>query len=63
MFEIRNTDIRDRAKELRLPLWRIAESLKISDNELSRRLRRELDEVTKTKIFQIIEELVKEGGR
>lgn len=52
-----NSDIKSRAKERGVRLWQIAERLKINDGNFSRRLRRELTEDEKKKIFAIIDEL------
>jgi len=52
-----NSDIKKRAKLCGVRLWEIAEQLKINDGNFSRRLRRELTEDEKKKIFAIIDEL------
>ena len=55
-----NQAIRTAAKENGIELWRIANKLGINDGNFSRKLRFELSEAEKAKIFKIIEEL-KEG--
>lgn len=57
---MRNVEIRRAAKERSVHLWEIAEALGIADATFSRRLRRELPEPEKQKIFGVIEKL--KGG-
>ena len=57
---MKNKDIREAAKAAGVKLWQIAEKLGINDGNFSRKLRFELSEAEKAKIFKIIEEL-KEG--
>lgn len=52
-----NTDIRLKAKENGVPLWKIAEKLNISEPTMTRKLRKELPDEEKTKIIGIIAEL------
>ena len=59
-MKIANNDIRIRAKQNGVPLWRIGEALGIADTTFSRKMRHELPEETKAKIYCIIDEL-KEG--
>lgn len=56
-----NTDIRNAAKEANIRLWQIADVLGIADCNFSRKLRKELPDLEKQKIFEIIRELTKEG--
>ena len=52
-----NKDIREKAKECGVHLWQIAEVLGINDGNFSRKLRHELPDEEKEKIFKIIDEL------
>lgn len=56
-----NTDIRNAAKEANIRLWQIADVLGIADCNFSRKLRKELPDSEKQKIFEIIRELATEG--
>lgn len=57
---MKNIDIREAAARAGVKLWQIADKLGIYDGNFSRRLRNELSEEEKKKIFSIIDELVKE---
>ncbi len=52
---MKNLDIRQKATEANIRFWQIAEKLGISDGNFSRKLRKELPDTTKKKIFSIIE--------
>lgn len=54
---MKNLDIRKAAKEAKVNLWEIAEAYGINDGNFSRKLRRELPEAEKTKIFAIIQQI------
>ena len=54
-----NQDIRELAKSKNVPLWKIANSLGITDSTFSKKLRFELPNETKQKIESIINELSK----
>ena len=54
---MRNQDVRLAAESAGVRLWEIAEALGIADCNLSHRLRRELPQTEKEKIFGIIEQL------
>ena len=54
---MQNIDLRLRAKGAGVPLWRIAEALRISEPTLTRHLRKELSEKEKRQILSIIEKL------
>ena len=54
---IANNDIRTRAEKAGVRLWQIAEKMGINDGNFSRKLRRELPQEEKEKIFHIIDEL------
>ena len=56
-----NLDIRTRATSNNVKLWQVAEELGITDSSLSRKLRRELDQATKQRIFDVIDYLGKKG--
>lgn len=57
---MKNKDIRAYASKKGVYLWQIAESLGIADSNFSRKLRKELPEEIKKKIFKIIDELAAE---
>lgn len=59
-MKVMNLDIRERAKAAGVHLWQIAERLGMNDGNFSRKLRRELTDHDKERIFCIIEEL--KGG-
>lgn len=52
-----NLDIRKEAEQSNIKLWQIAEYLGITDGNFSRKLRKELPEEEKQKIFTAINEL------
>lgn len=58
-----NLDIRAAAKSAGVKLWEIADKLGITDSNFSRKLRHELPQVEKERIFSIIEEIAKEENR
>lgn len=55
-----NQDIRETAEKSGVRLWQIAEALGVADCNFSRKLRRELPQEEKEKIFSIIEKLAQE---
>lgn len=55
-----NNDIRQRAKEKGVRLWQIAKKLNINDGNFSRKLRKELPDTEKQRIFAIIDEIAAE---
>ena len=55
-----NQDIRQTATKSSVRLWRIADALGITDSSFSRRLRKELPQEEKEKIFSIIQKLSQE---
>lgn len=55
-----NMNLRRTAKAAKVPLWRIAEVLGISEATMTRKLRRELPEKEKQQILGIIELLAME---
>ncbi len=58
-----NEDLRKYAKKKNVFFWQIAEALEICEMTLSRKLRHELPDEEKQRIFAIIEELAKEAGQ
>ena len=55
-----NSDIRKTAREKGVPLWKIADALKISEPTMTRRLRYELPKREKVELFKIIKQLAAE---
>lgn len=62
MNNLKNLDIRKEIKSANLKLWEIAEQLGITDFTFSRRLRKELSEIEKNEIRQIIQNLIKKNA-
>lgn len=56
-MKIANNDIRIKAKESGIALWRIGDALGFADTTFCRKLRHELPQETKNQIFRIIDEL------
>ena len=56
-MKITNNDIKLQAKKSGVCLWQIAQKLGITDSTFSRKLRNELSEKEKERIFNIIDEL------
>ncbi len=54
---MKNVDIREYAKKKGVKLWEIASALHINDGNFSRKLRQELPNEMKQKIFQIIDKI------
>ena len=59
-FQMNNQDIRRTAAGAGVKLWQIADALGIADCSFSRKLRKELPQEEKEKIFSIIRELSQE---
>ena len=57
-----NLDIRAAAVSAGVKLWRVADALGIADSSFSRKLRKELPQEEKEKIFSIIQKLSQEVG-
>lgn len=57
-----NADIRRRAAGSGVKHWQIAERLGVHEGSFSRKLRTELPQSEKERIFSIIDELAKEVG-
>jgi len=60
--DVANVDIREAATSSQVRLWQIADVLGIADSNLSRKLRKELPQDEKDRIFSIIKQLAKEGS-
>jgi len=58
--DVANSDIREVAVSSKVKLWQIADALGIVDSTLSRKLRKELPQDEKDRIFSIIKQLAKE---
>ena len=58
-MKVSNFEIRKHAKEKGVYFWEVAEFLGISEPTMTRKMRRELDEVEKQKILKVIDELAK----
>lgn len=52
-----NNDIREYAKSKHVCLWQIADELNISEPTMTRKLRRELPDIAKSKIRDIIDKI------
>lgn len=55
-----NKDIKTRAKEKGVFLWEVADKIGMIDTAFSRKLRHELPQAEKDRIFSIIEEIAAE---
>ncbi len=53
-----NADIKKTAQESGVRLWEVAERLGIADSTFSRKLRHELPDAEKQRIFAIIDDIV-----
>lgn len=58
---MKNIDIREAAKANNVKLWEIADCLGMTDGNFSRKLRKELPENEKEKIFGIIRQKAREA--
>ena len=59
-FALNNVKIRRSAKEAGVRLWQVAEAIGMQDSAFSRKLRKELPQEEKDRIFKIIKELSQE---
>lgn len=57
-----NQDVRRAAAGAGVKLWQVAEALGIADCSLSRKLRKELSQAEKERMFSIIEAISKGGA-
>lgn len=55
-----NIDIREKAKSSGILLWEVSEAMGITEWTLSRKLRRELPQEEKDRVFEIIDRLAAE---
>lgn len=60
---MQNLDIRRAAAAAGVRLWEVAERLGMADSSLSRKLRRELSDEDKARVYAAIAELAKEAAR
>ena len=58
-----NDDIKSRAMENHVKLWKIADKLNITDGTFSKKLRKELSDEEKAKINAIIDEVAAERSK
>lgn len=58
---VKNQDIRNAAKKAGVKLWQIADELGMWDSTFSKKLRKELPQEKKEKLFDIIATLAKEN--
>ena len=58
-----NDDIKSRAMENHVKLWKIADKLNITDGTFSKKLRKELSTEEKAKINAIIDEVAAERSK
>ena len=58
---MKNKDIREAAKRQSVFLWQIAERLDLHDSNFSRKLRKEMPDEEKARIFKVIGEIAQEG--
>lgn len=56
-----NERIRKMAKEMKVPLWKIAEYLRVSEPTMTRKLRKELPKEEQDRIVSIIREKAGHG--
>ena len=54
-----NEDIKAYARAKKVKLWQVAEALGITDSQLSRSLRHELDGDYKCRIMQVVDQIAK----
>lgn len=57
-----NADIREAATKSGVKLWQIADAIGIADGTFSRKIRKELPQEEKNRIFSIIEQLSQEAN-
>lgn len=57
-----NIDVREAANRFGVKLWQIADAMGIADSNFSRKLRKELPQNEKDRIFSIINQLAKEAN-
>lgn len=57
---MKNEDVREKIANAGVRMWKVAEALGVADTTLSKKLRKELSEDEKRKIFSIVEQLARE---
>ena len=60
---MKNKDIRAAIADAGLRMWQVAEALNIADTTFCRKLRRELSDEDKARVYAAIAELAKEAAR
>lgn len=58
-----NIKIRNRAKELRVPFWQLADKLGICENTVGRKLRYPLSEEEEKRYLNAIDEIAREEAK
>lgn len=56
-----NMNLRRTAKAAKVPLWRIADAIGVSEPTMTRKLRHELPENEKKQLLDLIKQLAREG--
>ncbi|KAF5077566.1 hypothetical protein DSECCO2_149730 [anaerobic digester metagenome] len=56
-----NVDIRNQLKKTKVKQWQVAEALNYDESVFSRKMRKELPDAEKQRIFEAIEKLSKEA--
>lgn len=60
---MKNKDVRSAIADAGLRMWQVAEVLNIADTTFCRKLRRELSDDDKARVYAAIAELAKEAAR
>lgn len=60
---MKNKDVRSAIADAGLRMWQVAEALNIADTTFCRKLRRELSDDDKARVYAAIAELAKEAAR
>ena len=60
---MKNKDVRSAIADAGLRMWQVAEALNIADTTFCRKLRRELSDEDKERVYAVIAELSKEVAR
>jgi IS30 family transposase len=58
-----NADVRAEMKKAGVPLWQIADALRVCELTVTRKLRRELDSAGKIEILALIAQIAKQRNR
>lgn len=59
---MKNSDLRKKARKARVPLWKVADELGVSEPTMTRRLRYELSGKDREKFLAAVEKLASEGA-